>query len=211
MPRQVDHVRRRREIVEATLNVLSEAGTRGLSFRAVANEMGGSTTLITHYFPTQRELLDEVTTQVLAGWDDDVKKLDAQEQTPAVRLQALLRWLVPLTEQGLKEERNRIHLLAGQLLGEENRAILQATETKIRELIRNHVTGLVPPDEVERTVELLRITTNGLVLSVLEHPDLWPPERQIAILDWLTDSLGIAPAGAHKPRGHVKAGAVSRS
>jgi AcrR family transcriptional regulator len=196
VPRQVNHARRRREIVDATLKVLSEAGTKGLSFRAVARELGGSTTLITHYFPTQRELLDEVTTQVLAGWEADVRELDAQEQSPAVRLQALLRWLVPINEQGLKEERNRIHLLAGRLLGDENRAIFHATEAKIRDLIRMHVNGLVPPDAVDRTVELLRVTTNGVVLSVLEHPDRWPAERQIAILDWLSASLGIEPTVA---------------
>lgn len=197
MPRQVDHVRRRREIVEATLTVLSEAGTRGLSFRAVASKMGGSTTLVTHYFPTQRELLGEVATHVLADWDEDIRQLDAKEQTPAVRLQALLRWLVPITDQGLRDERNRIHLLAGQLLGAEYRAIFQAFEAKIRELIRTHVNGLVPPEDVERTVEVLRVTTNGVVLSVVEHPDEWPAERQIAILDWLTASLGIAPVDAH--------------
>jgi BetI-type transcriptional repressor, C-terminal len=118
------------------------------------------------------------------------------EQSPAVRLQSLLHCLVPITEHGLRDERSRIHLLAGQLLGEENRAILQALEAKIRELIRTHVNGLVPPEDVERTVELLRVTTNGVVLSVVEQPDVWPPERQIAILDWLTASLGIAAADA---------------
>jgi AcrR family transcriptional regulator len=194
VPRHVDHVRRRREIVEATLKVLDEVGTRGLSLRAVANEMGGSTTLITHYFPTQRELLNEVTEQVLAGWDEDIRELDAREDTPAVRLQALLRWLVPITEQGLRDERARIHLLAGQLLGEEHRAIIQAMEAKTGEWIRSHVIGLVPPEDVERTVELVRVVTNGVVLSVVEDPDQWPAERQIAILDWLTALLGIAPA-----------------
>jgi AcrR family transcriptional regulator len=200
VPRQVDHARRRREIVRATLKVLDEAGTRGLSLRAVASEMGGSTTLITHYFPTQRELLNEVTEQVLAGWDEDIRELDAREGTPAVRLQALLRWLVPLTEQGLRDERTRIHLLAGQLLGEEHRAIIQATETKTREWIRNHVIGLAPPVDVERAVELIRVVTSGVVLSVIEDPGQWPAERQIAILDWLTASLGIAPADVDRYR-----------
>lgn len=209
MPRQVDHARRRREIVDATLKVLSEVGTRGLSFRAIANEMGGSTTLITHYFPTQRELLDEVSEQTLADWDDEIRAMDAQEEAPAVRLQALLRWLVPLSDEGLRDERNRIHLLAGQLLGEENRTIFQAMEMRIRDLIRAHVIGLVPPEEVERTVEILRVTTNGVVLSVVEHPEQWTPERQIAVLDWVTSSLGIAPADAH-PRREVSNSSSNR-
>ena len=200
MPRQVDHARRRREIVDATLKVLSENGTRGLSVRAVANEMGGSTTLVTHYFPTQRELLDEVSEQLLADWDEEIRAIDANEDAPADRLQSLVRWLLPLNDAGLRDERNRIHLLAGQLLGEENRAIFQAMETKIRNHLRTHIAGLVPANDVERAVELLRVTTNGVVLSVIEHPESWPPERQIAVLDWLMASLGIGTPSPRKPR-----------
>lgn len=197
MPRHVDHEVRRREIVDATMKVLSRSGTRGLSLRAVAAEMGGSTTLITHYFPTQQELLDEVTAQLLAGWDGEIAALDAESETPFSRLEALLRWMLPLTEESLQAERSRISLLEGQLLGEENRVLFQGMESKIRELFRSHVSELVSTDEIEQIVELLRVTTNGVVLSVLEHPDAWPPERQLAILDWLLDSLGLTErAGA---------------
>jgi AcrR family transcriptional regulator len=192
VPRQVDHVHRRREIVDATLKVLSEAGTRGLSFRAVASEMGGSTTLVTHYFPTQRELLDYVIEQMIADSDEQISELDAKEESPAGRLRALLRWLVPITEEGFRGERTRIHLLAGQLLGEENRAMFEAWDAKIRTQIRAHVQGLVPAQDVERTVEVLLVTINGIILSAVEQPDQWPAERQLAILDWLTQSLGLA-------------------
>jgi AcrR family transcriptional regulator len=198
VPRQVDHVRRRREIADATLKVLSETGTRGLSFRAVASEMGGSTTLITHYFPTQRDLLDYVIAQMLAYSDEQISELDAKQETSAGRLQALLRWLVPLTEEGRMSERTRFHLLTDQFLGEENLSMFQAWDAKIRAQIRAHVEGLVPSQDVERAVELILVTTNGIVLSVVEQPDLWPAERQIAVLDWLTESLGIAPDDAHR-------------
>lgn len=191
MPRHVDHEVRRREIVDATMKVLSHSGTRGLSLRAVAAEMGGSTTLITHYFPTQQELLDEVTAQLLVGWDAEIAALDAGNDSPRARLEALLKWMLPLTEEDLQTERSRISLLEGQLLGEENRVLFQGMETKIRELFRSHLRELLPADDIEQAVELMRVTTNGVVLSVLEHPDAWPAERQLAILDWLLGSLNL--------------------
>lgn len=168
-------------------------GTRGLSLRAVANEMGGSTTLITHYFPTQRDLLDYVSAHLIATWDEEVSELDANEDTPTARLQALLYWLGPTTEDGYLGERIRIHLLVDQLLGDENRTMFESSDAKIRGLIRTHVEDLIHPGNVERVVELLRVTTDGVVLSIIEHPDLWPPERQIAIIDWLMESLQLTP------------------
>ncbi|WP_433519567.1 TetR/AcrR family transcriptional regulator [Nonomuraea sp. CA-143628] len=192
MPRHVDHDQRRREIVAATVAVLAERGTRGLSFRAVANYMGGSTTLVTHYFPTLKDLIDEVTAQSLRKWDDEIKELDSQANDPLGRLRNLLTWLVPTTEIGLANEQARINLLSGQILGGENRATFEAWDGKIRGYLRSHLTDLVPAEEVERTVELLRVTTNGVVLSVVEHPDSWSAERQMAVVDGLLELLGLA-------------------
>ncbi|KHK98818.1 hypothetical protein LK09_08010 [Microbacterium mangrovi] len=148
--------------------------------------------MITHYFPTQTELLDEVTVQVLAGWNADIQALDAASDTSLERLRSLLRWLVPLTDVGLRDEQVRIHLIAGQLLGDENRATFNAMDQTIRTLLRSHVADLAPESEVERVVELLRVTTNGVALSVVENPQQWPAARQLAILDWLVESLGLA-------------------
>ena len=70
MPRFVDHDVRKRDIVRATLEVLAESGTGGLSFRAVAARLGGSTTLVTHYFPNQDALLAEVASASLVLWGE---------------------------------------------------------------------------------------------------------------------------------------------
>ncbi|MBP2327211.1 AcrR family transcriptional regulator [Kibdelosporangium banguiense] len=191
MPRHVDHEQRRLEIVRATMEIVAERGTRGLSFRAVASRMGGSTTLITHYFPTQQALIDEVAATAVKLWDNQIRELDAQSDDPFRRLYNLLVWLVPTTDDGLAGERSRINLLSGQILGEENRATFETWDTTIRGFLRSHLEGLVPPGDVERTVELLRVTTNGVVLSVVEHPDSWPTERQLAVIDGVLQLLGL--------------------
>lgn len=193
MPRQVDHDQRKLEIVAATLDILAERGTRGLSFRAVASRLGGSTTLVTHYFPTQQALIDEVAATAVKMWNQEIRELDAQTDDPFRRLYNLLVWLVPTTNEGLAGERSRINLLSGQILGEENRATFETWDTTIRGFLRSHVQGLVRADDVERVVELLRVTTNGVVLSVVEHPDSWPTDRQLAVIDGVLALLGLTP------------------
>lgn len=191
MPRFVDHDIRKRDIVRATLEVLAESGVGGLSFRAVAARLGGSTTLVTHYFPNQDALLAEVASSSLVQWGEEIDALDKQGRTPEERLQTLLVWLMPVTPLGLTQERARINLLSSQLLGEGHRTALEEWDVKIRSVLRSHLDELVPQHEVERTVELLRVTISGVVLTVVEHPDSWPIERQLAIVEHLMLLLGI--------------------
>jgi hypothetical protein len=35
---------------------------------------------------------------------------------------------------------------------------------------------------MEATVDLIRLWTSGVVLSAIEHPELWTPERQTEAL-----------------------------
>lgn len=195
MPRFVDHEVRKRDIVRATLEVLAESGTGGLSFRAVAARLGGSTTLVTHYFPNQDVLLAEVASHSLVLWGEEIDALDRQGKTPTERLQNLLVWLMPVTPLGLMQERARINLLSSELLGEGHRTALEEWDVRIRSVLRNHLEELVPPDQVDRTVELLRVTISGVVLTVVEHPGLWPVERQLGILEHLMQLLSIPVDG----------------
>jgi AcrR family transcriptional regulator len=195
MPRFVDHDVRKRDIVRATLEVLAESGTGGLSFRAVAARLGGSTTLVTHYFPNQDLLLAEVASHSLVLWGEEIDALDRQGKTPTERLQNLLVWLMPVTPLGLMQERARINLLSSELLGEGHRTALEEWDVRIRSVLRNHLEELVPPDQVDRAVELFRVTISGVVLTVVEHPGLWPVERQLGILEHLMQLLSIPVDG----------------
>lgn len=195
MPRFVDHEVRKRDIVRATLEVLAESGTGGLSFRAVAARLGGSTTLVTHYFPNQDALLTEVASYSLELWGEEMDALDRQGTTPAERLQNLLVWLMPVTPVGLMQERARINLLSSELLGEGHRTALEEWDVRIRSVLRNHLEELVPNGQVDRTVELLRVTISGVGLTVVEHPGLWSVERQLAIVEHLMQLLAIPVDG----------------
>jgi AcrR family transcriptional regulator len=57
MPARGDHDARREDVSEAVWQVLARCGVGGLTIRSVAAEMGATTGLVSHYFPTKKELV----------------------------------------------------------------------------------------------------------------------------------------------------------
>jgi TetR/AcrR family transcriptional repressor of bet genes len=57
MPKIVDHAERRRELVEASWNVVANDGIENLTMRRVASAAGCTTGRISHYFSNREELL----------------------------------------------------------------------------------------------------------------------------------------------------------
>lgn len=190
MPRHVDHDQRRRDILRVTGQLLAEQGMGGLSFRTIAGRLGGSTTLVTHYFSTQTELLDGFAQALLDDWDGELAALEVGAG-PEERLAVLLHWLVPTDAAGIQEERARIVLLGERILSGELHGIFAAWDQRIRHLIRDHLTGLVPAPLIDLRVDVLRTMTNGLVLSVLEHPDSWSADRIQAVIDCSMADMGL--------------------
>jgi AcrR family transcriptional regulator len=194
MPRHVDHEDRRRKILTATLQVLAEHGPSGLSFRAIAKRMGGSSTLVTHYFPTRQALLDALV-EDMSTWPEEIAEFEAGADDPRERLRRFLQWLLPSDERGLREETARINLLGERSDRLRTDHIYAAWDTNVRDLLARHVADLVPADRVQLTVDALRSTTNGITLSVVEHPDQWPEARQFAVVDEVLRAFGLLPAG----------------
>jgi AcrR family transcriptional regulator len=192
MPRYVDREDRRSQIVNATLDVLAKEGPSGLNFRAVAGRMGGSSTVVTHYFGTKQELLDALV-ENLARWPTEVQELEVGVDDPSERLRLFLRWLLPCDEQGLRDETARINLIGERDTRVRTEHLFAAWDQNVRGLLTRHVEELVPARRVPAVVDVLRSATNGITLSTVEHPDEWPADRQFAVLDEILAAFGLLP------------------
>lgn len=199
MPRHVNHDNRRAEILQATLAVLAEKGPRGVTFRAVAARMGGSSTLVTHYFASRQALLDALAAAV-ADWPAELAELEQGVEDPGERLRLFLHWMVPADEEGLVTERGRVNLNAEHDARVRTQHLFDTWDKHVREHLRRHLKGLVPPHQVEATVDLLRSITNGITLSAVEHPGEWPGDRQFAVIDDALARLGLADAPSKRRR-----------
>ncbi len=110
---------------------------------------------------------------------------------PHDRLHAVLEWFLPNTPESLMVERVRVVLVA-HIATEPVVADMSARmEPGMRGLMRQALAEFVDPAELEGMVDLLRAWTSGVVLSAVEHPDLWTPERQAAALDRFLSSFEL--------------------
>jgi AcrR family transcriptional regulator len=197
MPRQVDRDERRREICLAAIKLLAERGPAGLTLRELARELGGSITLVTHFYPNRSALLDGIVDQAIADYDSDLAVLETDLE-PTARLRVLLEWMLPLDEISRREEVARVMLLGGKGTDLPVQRFFDAMESMMRGLLRDHLAPLIPADQVESTAEALRVFTSGIVLSAAEHPDDWPRTRQLALLDRVLTAFGLDDI-AHTP------------
>lgn len=200
MPRIVDHDGRRREIAQLAMRLIAERGMSGLSMRALAEEMGGSLTLVTHYYPTRAVLLQDVVARVMEQWRDDLDgRLEAAGDARA-RLNVLLAWLLPLTEEGRELEWVRFALLVDRQ-DPEAHDLLLAVDHGMRDLLRKHLRELVDETVLEDGVDMLRAVTTGVALDAILDPDAWPASRQRRVVDAALTALldGPLAPGAGQP------------
>ncbi|TCC36467.1 TetR/AcrR family transcriptional regulator [Kribbella speibonae] len=191
MPKQVDAALRREEILAAAYRVLQDEGLAGISFRSVATRMGGSATLVTHYYASRQALVDDLVVFSLNRWREDLEALETGVNDPQKRLRILLEWLVPVSPEGLREERVRLNLLANHYHDSDTQAMLRQWDRHTRSVVRKHLQPLIAKENLEDAVEILTLTLDGISLSVVESPSAWPRRRQLKALEIQLSLLGL--------------------
>ncbi len=188
MARHVDHAERKREIAEAAVRILARGGASALTLKSLAEELGGSITLVTYFFSTRAEIFTAVVDDLVAGYDAELAQLE-EGADPLGRLKILLEWMLPLTPEDVASEAGRIALIPHRGEHASIDRFFDVMEYRMRGLLRSHLMEVVPANRLEPAVSLLRATVNGLVLSAVEHPNLWSRDEQLAVIDSALRSL----------------------
>jgi len=192
MPRQVNAAERRTEITEAAVRILARGGTGALTLRSLAEEMNGSITLVTHYFANRSDLFEAIVDDLVAGYEEELAELERNKDAYG-RLRRFLEWLLPLNATELDRERGRIAL--NSMRGEKSiDHFFEAIDGRIRELLASHLQPFLKSDEIPAAVDFLRASLNGITLSAVEHPKLWTPRKQLAVLDTIMQALNLLPS-----------------
>lgn len=133
---------------------------------------------------------------IIAGYDQEIRRLE-NDAPPRERLRLLLEWMLPATRQAKLAERSRV-LMISQIDSDASvKHFHDAMDKKMRQLLKDHVTPLVPADRVASTVGLLRVAINGIVLSTAEHPNAWPKARQLEVISRVLDALALDDDAPH--------------
>ncbi|MGW2770693.1 TetR/AcrR family transcriptional regulator [Streptomyces sp. NPDC001275] len=196
MPRtKGDHEARRRDVSEAVWRVLAAHGFRGLTMRAVAAELDATTGLLTHYFPTKRDLV-AYALDLLEARSESRLRRTAGEGMSAVR--AALLDILPLT--GEATVGNRIWVsswdaaLADPELSVDYARKYARSRDKLRDLVAaaQHL-GELPTGDPARIAAGAQSYVLGLVVQALFDPEAFPPHRQIEHLDDYLATLASPP------------------
>ena len=185
MPAKTDHEARRRDVSAAVWRVLAEAGFGGLTLRAVAAELGATTGLVTHYFPSKQALivhaleLAETHTRALVP-STDGQGLEA--------LRSALVAVLPLTPEGTEINRVWVSSWDAALADPELHALEKARYKRWRARLKPLVVaaqndGDLPPGDPDDLVAGLAAFTHGLVVQALFDPRAFSRKRLSGLLD----------------------------
>jgi AcrR family transcriptional regulator len=189
MPAKTDHDARRRDVSEAVWRVLAEHGFDGLTLRAVAAEMGASTGLLTHYFPSKQALVQHAL-EIAAERSDAIPRLAAEPGIPALR--AAILDVLRATEM------NKVWVGSwdGALVDPERRAGERARYRRWRSHLRPLVVaaqerGELRAGDPDDLVAIVAAFTHGLVVQSLFDSRAFSRARQEALTDTFLE--GITP------------------
>ncbi|MFJ1652821.1 TetR/AcrR family transcriptional regulator [Streptomyces sp. NPDC088337] len=197
MPRtKGDHEARRRDVSEAVWRVLAAHGFGGLTMRAVAAELDATTGLLTHYFPTKRDLV-VYALDLLELRSDARLRRAAGKGMSAVR--AALLDVLPLTGEATVS--NRIWVsswdiaLADPELSADYAGKYARSRDKLRDLVAAaQQLGELPAGDAARVAAGIQSFVLGLVVQALLDPEAFPPHRQIELLDDHLATLVLPPS-----------------
>ena len=177
MPRPVDPIARRREISAAAVRILARSGPQNLTLKSLGEELGGSITLVTHFFTNRQDLFSAVVDDLIGTYDAQLADLEVGAG-PEERLRILLHWMLPLDKVTREQEAGRIALITHRSEHVSVDQFFDKMERQMRSMLRKHLTDLDLGVDLDLAVAFLRSSVNGIVLSAIEHPDLWPPDAQ---------------------------------
>ncbi|WP_370383188.1 TetR/AcrR family transcriptional regulator [Catenulispora sp. GAS73] len=159
--------RRRDELIEAALDLLSKRGPDDVSVDDVAQAAGASRALVYHYFGTKQELYAAALSKAAAELTRRLAQVEPGD-TPLQRLDRAVRAFVEFAEA---HSAGFVALLGGSAAygsGAESAALVHSVEDTVYELL---VEGLSEPTPVD---PLVRMTLK-----------CWVAAAETAVLDWL--------------------------
>ncbi|WP_020391559.1 TetR/AcrR family transcriptional regulator [Kribbella catacumbae] len=192
MPAKVDHEARRRDVSAAVWRVLATEGFGGLTLRAVATEMGATTGLVTHYFPSKQALIVHALELAEARTRELVPSIEGLRGLAA--LQQALAGVLPLNPEGT--EINRVWVsswdvaLADPALHALEKARYKRWRARLKPLVEQaQQDNDLPPGNPDDLVASLAAFTHGLVVQALFDPRAFSHKRQLHLLKTHLEAL----------------------
>lgn len=189
MPKKVDHDERRRELVQASWDVLCKEGLEGVSLRRVADAAQCTTGRIAHYFEGRDELLVASLRLAHSQAAERMQTIANRETDPLKRLRAILLESLPLDTRRLKEWQVWLSFWAAAIghkeLAAENRRRYQEWRVALASALQPLTSNSDVPIIADRLVTLI----DGLGIGATLEPTKEKRLRAEAEIDTFLTTL----------------------
>ncbi|TWD79922.1 TetR family transcriptional regulator [Kribbella amoyensis] len=180
MPARTDHEARRRDVSAAVWKVVAAEGFGGLTLRAVAAALGGSTGMVTHYFPSKQALIKHA----LELAEERTRTSIPESGDLRTALIAVLPIAAGTTEISRVWVSSWDPALAEPELGALEKARYRRWRTKLEKLVVvAQEAGELPAGDPADLAASLAAFTHGLVVQTLFDPRAFPRKRLLNLLD----------------------------
>ncbi|NBC36139.1 TetR family transcriptional regulator [Novosphingobium sp. FSY-8] len=182
MPKKVDHDERRQSISDVVADIVFESGVEALTIRDIAQRVGCSPSVISHYFNSKLDMLIFTHRQVRGRAEKGLQRAIDNALSASDGFERLLPvdeprwrdwytwfafWGVGPDQETMNEERIAASSDATNLF-------IQLVEADQR---RGRINPTLSPIEVALETQTV---VNGIATLVAQSPSEWPAERQIA-------------------------------
>ena len=196
MPKVVDHVQRRRELVESTWRVIARRGLAGATMRQIAEEAGYANGALKPYFPTKMDLLEATFEHVYGSTEERISKsIEGLRGLEALR--AMCLEVLPTTER-LQDEARIVVSFWDSAAQDAKRAQLAAVSSKrwctmVATMLKEaKEDGLLRSiSNVESTAEILVVFLQGSQITAVMDPEGFSKQRIINQLEAYLDLLRV--------------------
>ena len=152
---------RRDELMEAAIMVIAKEGLHGATLSQIAVQAGMSTALVNHYFDSKEELLEATMRRLSGRYRSEIMALMPANPTPAQRLRAIIEGSFQPDNLTLASRKAWVQFLVNAMSGGRIFHLFRLTGERVVSNIRYAVKQLVPPDQVDDTVDGIAAMIDG--------------------------------------------------
>ena len=206
MPAKVDADDRRHRIVLAAAEIIAQEGIGGLTNTKIAERMAGSTTVVTHYFQSKRELVLHTYQTMASRSRARVEQAMGDSEDPVA---ACLVHLLPMDDETRVEWKVWLAFQGMSVGDPELLEIWSSRSTtavdRLARLVGDDVAAGRIPHTVDPEIEGGRLFSlvQGMGFQSIVGPELWTA-------DYMTQVLDLELSRLRHPAGHVTSRRTSR-
>ncbi|WP_431969926.1 TetR/AcrR family transcriptional regulator [Nocardia sp. bgisy134] len=187
MPRTVDRTARLSAIGDAVVALAVDSGFAAVTIRSVAERVGASTSVVTHYVGGRDEMLRVAVRREIEARREQAENAMAGHRG-ATAARALIEWAVLTADEAT--HRFWLALIVAAPTEPVLRAELDAFnawwDARLRNMLRE--AGVA---ELEHAADLLNVVVDGLVVGAFDEGAPWPQDRRRQVLATTWGALGL--------------------